>query len=383
MYHIPYANGATMPNYTVPSYPVNYLASTLVPSTIYEPQVLRNPIFNNDIPVFGIKPHQNHCSTQCDCCCSCLPHKSYLDQQIEDRVRKQLKQYQQSTEEHEACNKCCFQYCTHCEQHKETEKRKEKHHSSDHEEEDQGHLHDRLEKDLVLCCAKCHHKVKKELTLDEKIQKIRKELNLPSEKENDKLIARLEDEKRKKDKHKKLESPYEREYYDCKECKKHEMEIAKTKYSVNVIKERKSRSRSKSAGRSKSANGHSKSRSPSAGPRPLWYPVGLNDYSRTNEKRNDMLNDVHGSYHSSDSEPKNSLKFFNYQKSQTPTLESLYYSVKSDCGNLYPISSTQSGKIFTCQKQNELHYVTDKALRNGGSNGQVKISNSDKIVIHD
>jgi hypothetical protein len=120
---------------------------------------------------------------------------------------------------------------------------------------------------------KCEEKVvtvvkvvqnEEELTLDEKIRKIRAELNLPDDKQQERLNKRLEE--------------YESRYrVDCREPCDDELEEKQhhsptEKYAVNVIvnKKEKRRSRSKSADRSRAKSAE----------RPDWKPTGRNIYTR-------------------------------------------------------------------------------------------------------
>lgn len=152
------------------------------------------------------------------------------------------------------------------------------------------------EQELVYC-KKCPYETKMDMNLDEKIAKIRRELNLPGEKEQHKLIAKLDWEKRQHEKN---------GYFidDRSECAHDLVERCHSK-------EQRSRSRSRNRSRIRTNNGgcarfrsrsksfeerqnfsRSKSRSLSRGRngvRPKWIPSGSNDYSRTMDKRSKLI----------------------------------------------------------------------------------------------
>ena len=113
----------------------------------------------------------------------------------------------------------------------------------------------------------------KNLTIDEKIDIIREELNLPPEKDDQTLSKQIEE--------------YNNKYSASWVSTKDEIDYnnPKAKFEINYIKERsrsaksddhcheaRTHSRSRSRSRSKSA----KSRSPSA--KKPWIPTGANDY---------------------------------------------------------------------------------------------------------
>ncbi len=104
-----------------------------------------------------------------------------------------------------------------------------------------------------------------DVSLDEKIRRIRAELNLPDEKQQARLMQRLEE----------YESRYRvdsRAHHDDSEWECKRRDAPTDKYAVNVIvnKEKQRRSRSKSAERSRAKSAE----------RPAWKPTGGNVYTR-------------------------------------------------------------------------------------------------------
>jgi hypothetical protein len=178
-------------------------------------------------------------------------------------------------------------------------------------------------------CHNHHQHIPRELTLDEKIGLIRRELNLPPEKEKRKLVERLNERKNE------LRRARTREGHHCHHDHDHDVEddnkngnnndyellnwTPSTKYQVNMIKPRESRSltRPRSAhSRSRPSSAKSKSRSPSSSlaDRPPWRSTCVNDYTATRELRANMLNDTQWRGFVSNETPQNSLQFFDHLK---------------------------------------------------------------------
>lgn len=271
----PYFTNVIQPVQTIPittSYQTAHIYNALTPSFVYEPKVA-GAVYPNLIPVTGILTRSSH---DCEKCCvrgDCkLVNERELNKTIDKKVREQIDRYntemvvkaEAAAVAASCCNQCPEIQCS--------------------SKVIQEHCLERMNqlscKEVVLC-KKCPYETPRCLNLDQKIQRIREELNLPDEKEQKKLISKLEARKKGNS-----------SQSDCE----HELEI------IETPRVRRSRSRRSSAEstceryrtRSKSfeerrSTSRSRSRSRSRG-RPLWIPTGANDYTYTNDRRVDMIN---------------------------------------------------------------------------------------------
>ncbi|CAF0978185.1 unnamed protein product [Brachionus calyciflorus] len=256
---------------SVTTYPTTLLFNTAAPSIVYERRI-GAPIFPIDIPVLGIECQKLRITEENDLA---RLNEKKLDDLIKQKVEDQIYKYQREHEENERVLKC----------------RSIENFDFSYEKE---------------CNCKCRDKKERELTLDEKIQRIREELNLPNEKDQDKLIKKLHE--------------YEKKYEKCTNTEKDYSENVRNHYKIDYIESR-SRTPIKRSTSSHSRKS-SKSRSPSAIRQP-WIPTGSNDYTSTNLKRESLINKQRN-YIPFDSEPSNSLVFFENSK-KSASSENLYY----------------------------------------------------------
>ncbi len=150
------------------------------------------------------------------------------------------------------------------------------------------------EKLANLSCGQCHEQQPTSMNLDERIQLIRQELNLPSEREQNKLISKLDAERKR---HEQMGFFTD----DRSECASRLSDVEPREHrsrSKSVDREKgcaKFRSRSRSFDERVRAESEARSRSRSASrcgrmsAKPIWMPTGNNDFTRTVEKRNKMI----------------------------------------------------------------------------------------------
>ncbi|RNA09100.1 hypothetical protein BpHYR1_006573 [Brachionus plicatilis] len=139
MYLFPNTAIPTVATASVTAYPTSLLLNSLEPSIVYE-RYIGTPVFPNFVPLVGIK------------CKEKTKNKEYIDDFIKKRVDEELKENQNRREN--------------------------------------------LKKNFVYnsCHCNCNKsRGKKELTLDEKIERIREELNLTKETNEIKLVQNLHD----------------------------------------------------------------------------------------------------------------------------------------------------------------------------------------------
>ena len=258
-----------MPFNASPSFQSAYLFNSLVPSVVYEPQMTATP-YSTLIPINGYqaRPAVNNC-VRCDCT---ERNKAELDADIDRRVKQQINKYNSELAV-QSCPSCCSDCCTSCNSKKNCVKQQLE------------TVHTLVDHDPLntTCCQPM-----KSLNLDEKIDLIRKELNMPSEKEEKKLIAKLNKEVQKAEFNDAMFSPPERIYSDDKveEVERKSRRPRSTEPGCPRF-----RSRSKSFDdRLKTSIDRSKSRSASRGRR-MWLPTGANDYTATNFHRNQLISE--------------------------------------------------------------------------------------------
>ncbi|RNA14565.1 hypothetical protein BpHYR1_014004 [Brachionus plicatilis] len=247
MYPVPLVKSEIAPLVTtasVTTYPTTLLLNSLAPSIVYERHI-GAPVFPNFVPLVGIDCKEN------------TKNKEYIDEKeidhfITKRVQQQINEYQKQEKKQKLKNVFIYSDC-HCQCNKSREA--------------------------------------KELTLDEKIERIRDELNLTKEKDEDKLIRKL---------HK-----YQKRYEEATNTQKTENNCSFNfnDYKINYLE-----STSKNDAKIK----RTKSKSPSRS-RSHWVPTGSNDYSSTNSKREELANKQRN-YIPFDSEQSTSLVFFDNEK---------------------------------------------------------------------
>ena len=258
-----------MPFNASPSFQSAYLFNSMVPSVVYEPHMTTSP-YPTLIPINGYqaRPAVSSC-VRCDCN---ERNKAQLDADIDRRVKQQINKYNSQLAV-QSCPSCCSDCCSSCNNQKNCVKQ-------------QLEAVDTLVDPDPLNSACCQPM--KSLNLDEKIDLIRKELNMPSEREEKKLIAKLNKEVDKAEFNDAMFSPPERIY-----CDEHVEGIERKSRRPRSTGSGcpRFRSRSKSFDdRLKKSIDRSKSRSASRGRR-MWLPTGANDYTATNFHRNQLISE--------------------------------------------------------------------------------------------
>lgn len=248
MYPAPIVTSTVFPSVTtasVTSYPTTLLFNTIAPSIVYQRQISA-PVFPNFVPIIGIE------STKTSNDEKYFDEKN-VDDYIKKRVEEQIIDYQNKNEKYFFPEeKCC------CNKYTKTE----------------------------------------ELTLDEKIDRIREELDLPKERDQNKLIKNLHEYQKRFDKATNTSRLNDSCLFNTKDL------FDYTNRDFNI-----KRSRSKSPSRI----------------RP-WIPTGSNYYGHTNNKREDLMNKQR-SYIPFNSEQSTSLVFYDHEKPKKET--SSLFTVKT------------------------------------------------------
>lgn len=218
--------------------PIQSLVHTLVPSVVYQPKLVA-PVFQNDLPVVGYT--FNHVKTDMT-----AHSNTNIDDYIRKKVDEQIKAYE--SERKEAALKM------------NVEEKQEKVETTQKVETSSSTTSE----------CRCNSAVGN-LSIEEKIKLIRKELNLPES----------SDEKTETNNHHEWRRDFNRNVsIELTEVTKPN----KAERHIDVIKPR--LSRTKSADRTKPRRGKSPYEFIS---RPPWIPTGANDYTRTHEQRVDLL----------------------------------------------------------------------------------------------
>ena len=202
-----------------------------------------------------------------------INHQSYLnlEKQIDDKINKTVNNHIQKytlDKLEESFKKGLPQYDTNLLKHvyENHENTNDFNHICEHTQANQNDL---SPKDKKCCCCSTHHNISvcddcikstTDCCLEEKIRRIREELNLPPE------------------------NKIEHDNHELSTQNKPKVEFIDRNYEIKVPN-RRSRSQSKSANFERP-----KSRSPSLISRPEWKPIGANDYSWTNQTRSEILN---------------------------------------------------------------------------------------------
>lgn len=317
----------------VPQYQSAHIYNTLTPSVVYEPR-LAGPVYQQQIPVLGYTRPIN-----CEQWCLTAEEKERsINRDIDRRVREQINRYNLESEKIAAAT--CATLCdksveiiapmTGCSVPVKECKatilptvpiidqcfEKMKRLSCNDKpvlveqvcyENEKPVLVEEVfcpeplpPQEILEVCRKCPYEGQKLLNLDEKIQRIRQELNLPDEKCSNKLVAKLDREKQSRESMGFFTD-------DRSECA-HDLVLANTR-------RRRSRSRRGSAdsgcdrhrARSRSfderqafakeelrrmrsfSRSCSRSRSRGGSAKPIWMPSGSNEYEKTREKRSKMI----------------------------------------------------------------------------------------------
>ena len=271
---------------TLASIPTTYLVNAVTPCIVYDTKFVSS-VLATDIPINGFfinnpalfASTQNEAKTTTTCDQQQQENEKKIDDLIEEKVCEQFEKINidkqndekvvekeekkeiekveevtknESTNCEHACYSCCCCCCCPYEKHKEEAKKEEIIETKDSVDTTRYYL-----------------------SLDEKIKKIREELNLPLEKDDDRLCDQLKknhhisrsssaNEKRS---HSSLTSKY---HINCIKPREQTTQEGST---ISYIIER-SRSRSRSHSRPRSA-----AKSPTS--RPPWVPTGRNIYNRT------------------------------------------------------------------------------------------------------
>lgn len=248
MYPAPFIASALIPSVTtasVATYPTTLLLNTAAPSIVYERKI-GAPVYPNFVPLIGIDCQKKKNTPE-------YIDEGKIDDLIKKRVGEQIAEYQNR---------------------------------------ERGQ---KLEKVYVYkdCDCNCKRPIEeKELTLDEKIEQIRDELNLTKERDENKLIKKLHEYQKRYEKATNTEKIDSNWSYNSKDD-----------YKINYLE---------SKPRNDVKLKRIKSRSPSRNRSP-WIPTGSNDYSHTNSKREELFNKQRN-YIPFDSELSTSLVFFDNEK---------------------------------------------------------------------
>lgn len=173
----PYFTSVIQPVQTIPittSYQTAHIYNALTPSVVYEPKIA-GAVYPNYIPVNGIFTRSSH---DCEKCCVRSDCKAVNDreliQEIDKKVREQIEKYNtemvvkaEATAAAVCCNQCSVNQCSANSVQEQC-----------FEQMSQLSCCDKQIDEVVLC-KKCPYETAKCLNLDEKIQRIRQELNLP------------------------------------------------------------------------------------------------------------------------------------------------------------------------------------------------------------
>lgn len=301
-YQVPYFTNVITPVKTVQQ--SGYVLNAVTPSVVYEPQ-LAGPVYPNHIPVLGVRTGPSNCYLSNE-------HSEYQQQKLNDvidrRVKEQILRYNEAQKiktlenciaNEEACLENKMKNLS-CDEKENLEKAVLDPFCEPVLEKEPcpQEIFDHTQHERFIQ-KKCPPEEPKCLNLDEKIQLIRSELNLPDEKEQNKLIAKLNAEKIR----------HERLGYFTDERSQCNHDRIKREEQMQR-RERSSRSRSRGRStehsncerfrkRSKSfdermelARERSRSASRTRLNRnevPVWLPPGSNDYSKTAEKRWKMI----------------------------------------------------------------------------------------------
>lgn len=276
----------------LPSYQSAYMFNSLAPSVVYEPK-LTGSVFPNHLPVLPIVQAQ---PSGCQKCCTSANCRDDSERRInvaiDRRVREQINQYNAELMAPKCPTESSCQSST-CFEAPKSEC------SSLHVDKCVTGMKklsccDGQSHEPVNNCKKCPYDQPKCLNLDEKIDLIRHELNLPGEKDQNRLIAKLDAEKKRQE---------QMGFFtdDRSECAQYmasqESTSARRSRRRSLGDETCSRFRSRSRTfdeRSREASeARARSRSASRGGRtnvkPIWLPTGNNDFTRTVELRNKMV----------------------------------------------------------------------------------------------
>lgn len=265
MIHLPGFTNATTTAVLAPA--SGLVAATSVPNLVYESTLTGTPVFSTHLPIMGYSPYRLP---------TVLPSLAFSDDcscHLKQRVKCQIAKAEAAealAKVDDECSECCVvrsncQGCQCCCLVPTVTQlvtvphvvRTDHAHQHDHHHDFHHYHHDR--KSRAEKTEEVHVKEEKHqeasqkqntLKLDEKIRRIRHELNLPNEKELSEMCREME-RKSKIDYH--------------EHC-------AQTETKKVVVR---ARSRSKSAERSKS-----RSRSANINDRPPWRPTGGNVYTR-------------------------------------------------------------------------------------------------------
>ncbi len=255
---------------TAPAYQSGYVYNSLLPSVVYEPKTAGQLLASN-IPLLASvqrQPPPQDCNQHCES----LQSETAINYLIDKKVREQISKYNNSINS-DCPSRPCLPVPDCC-----------------------NEVDKCAEQLASLSCNQCTHHQKQQpcMNLDERIQLIRAELNLPAEREQNKLIAKLDAER-----HRQEQMGFFTD--DRSECAT----------SMSSVEPREHRSRRRSLdgdstcarfrSRSKSfddrvraeSQARSRSRSASRGGRrnakPIWMPTGNNDFTRTLERRDKMI----------------------------------------------------------------------------------------------